>query len=73
MLFLFFFFFFGGAGVLKSKWEDQTKLMGNKLTTNISLKSKWFYSGLVDNKDKDPSNCLKKIRIHCKCLVLKQF
>lgn len=59
-------FFFWGGVVLKSKWDDQTKLMGNKLTTDVSLNSKWLYSGFVDNKDKDPSNCLKKIRIHCK-------
>lgn len=51
---------------LKPKWDDQTKLMGNKLTTDVSLNSKWLYSGFVDNKDKDPSNCLKKIRVHCK-------
>lgn len=50
-------------GDLLSKWEDQTKLMGNKLTTDVSLNAKWLYSGFADNKDSDPSNCLKKIGI----------
>ena len=51
---------------LKSKWEDQTKLVRNKLTTDVSLNSKWLYSGFAGNKHRDPSNCLKEIGMDCK-------
>lgn len=49
---------------LQSNQEGQTKVVGNELTTDVSLDSKWLYSRFPDNEDRDTPNRLKEIGIY---------